>query len=147
MFQNYIEQLTSSSSWIFFPNVFSIEALGLFQCKVNIFFQVLQYFSRFLPQNPLFFQVFQVWTCFSRFSRCGGNPADLLRTGPVPLRLGAVSTSPPRREAVSVTLAVLSEELGFCRVSSWDFHSSCATFNKQLAASHGRSTTRRFGMA
>ena len=27
------------------------------------FFQVLQYFSRFLPP-PLFFQVFQVWPCF-----------------------------------------------------------------------------------
>ncbi len=57
-----------------------IEVLGLFQGEVKIFFQVLQFFSRFLPPNPLFFQVFQVfqvWTYFSRFSRfsrCGGNP-------------------------------------------------------------------------
>ncbi len=51
-----------------------IEVLGLFQGEVKIFFQVLQYFSRFLLQNPLFFQVFQVWTYFSRFSMCGGNP-------------------------------------------------------------------------
>ncbi len=38
-----------------------IEVLGAFQGKVKIFFQVLQYFSRFLPPNPY----------FSRFSRYG----------------------------------------------------------------------------
>ncbi len=58
----------------FFSDTFSIEAFGLFLAEVEIFFQVLQYFSRFLQKkkNTLFFQV---WPCFSRFSRCGGNPA------------------------------------------------------------------------
>ncbi len=52
-----------------FSNAFSVEAFRLFQGKAKFFFQVLQYFSRVLPQKPifpgfpglaLFFQVFQV---------------------------------------------------------------------------------------
>ncbi len=68
---------TSCLSQNFFSDASFIEAFGLFWGKVKFFFQVLQYFSRFLPPTPLFFQVFQVWpyfSRFSRFSRCSGNP-------------------------------------------------------------------------
>ena len=43
----------------FFSDTFSIEAFGLFLAEVEIFFQVLQYFSRFLQKKKT--------PCFSRF--------------------------------------------------------------------------------
>ena len=62
-----------------FSDAFFVKAFGLFQGKVNFFSRFCNIFLGFCQKKPLFFQVFQdfqVWPYFSRFSRCGGNPAQ-----------------------------------------------------------------------
>ncbi len=59
----------------FFQMLFLLRLLGFFWDKVNFFSLGFAIFFQVFAQTPLFFQVFQVWPYFSRFSRCGGNPA------------------------------------------------------------------------
>ncbi len=74
----------------FFSHAFSVEDLGLFQDEVEKFFcRICIFFSGFYLKP----QVFQVWTCFSRFSMCGGNPVGCVSPPPYPSHTGLALTA------------------------------------------------------